>query len=59
MGETVDAVLALLVPGNEASAKRRREDKIPLDQTVIAFALASAIVVDIQYKNMTGRVLFM
>ena len=42
--ETVDAVLALLVPDHEASAKRRREDRIPLNQTLIAFSLASGIV---------------
>ena len=44
LSETVDAVLALLVPGHEAAAKRRREDRIPLDQTLIAFSLASGIV---------------
>ena len=44
VSKTVDALLALLVPGHEASAKRRRTDRIPLDQTLIAFSLASGIV---------------
>ena len=44
VSDTVDAVLALLVPGHEASAKRKREDRIPLDQTLIAFSVASGIV---------------
>ena len=44
MSETVDAVLALIVPGHEASIKRRKEDRIPLDQSLIMFSVAAGIV---------------
>ena len=44
MSETVDAVLALIVPGHEASIKRRKEDRIPLDQSLLMFSVASGIV---------------
>ena len=44
MSETVDAVLALIVPGHEASTKRRKEDRIPLDQSLLMFSVAAGIV---------------
>jgi hypothetical protein len=48
MSETVDAVLALIVPGHEASTNSRiptrKEDRIPLDQSLIMFSVAAGIV---------------
>ena len=44
MSETVDAVLALIVPGHEASTNKKKKDRIPLDQSLIMFSVAAGIV---------------
>ena len=44
VSETVDAVFALIVPGHEAAMNRRKDDRIPLDRSLIAFSVASGIV---------------
>ena len=44
MSETVDAVLALIVPGHEASTNKKKKDRIPLDQSLIMFSVVTGIV---------------
>ena len=44
MSETVDAVLALIVPGHEASTNKKKKGRIPLDQSLIMFSVAAGIV---------------
>ena len=48
-GETLDAVLALVVPGHEAGMRRRRNKKqrqsmISLDDSILTFAISSGII---------------
>ena len=43
VGETIDAVLSLIVPGHETAMQRRREDKLSLDHSILTLAVSSVI----------------
>ena len=45
-GETLDAVLALMVPGHEAAMKRRRDggrNRLSLDDSIMTLVISSSI----------------
>ena len=44
MTETVDAVLALTIPGHEEHIKKRKDERLPLDQSLVLFSVTSGIV---------------